>query len=1159
MSLRFVRGRSGSGKTGFIIDEMVEELQKDPAGNPLIYIVPDQMTFLSEQKLVSRPGIEGMFRLQVYSFTRLAWRILQETGGISRLHIQSSGLNMLIRKIINENKDRLRVFQQTADKFGFIDQVEQLFAEFKRYCIMPEEMTWQKEKTDHPALEAKIHDLELIYSLFEKQIQGTYLASEDYLPLLAEKIKDSELLREAEIYIDGFHSFTPQEYMVIEQLLKYTKRVTIVLDTDRDYRNCNPEEYELFRMTGETYATMYQIALDNGIDVEDDVVFEKNVRYQNPSLIHLEEHFNQIEVKEFPEEPDIYFCEAADKRAEIEGIGRKIVSLVRDGGYRYKDIAILVRNGDSYYELFDTIFTDYKIPYYIDQKRPMVNHPLIELIRSTLEIITGFWRHDAVFRAVKTELLFPLNVRREVIREKMDRLENYCLEYGIQGKKWISKERWPYRRYKGLDRDFPQTDDERKIEQEINESRLIISAPVNRLANRLKRAENGRELCAALFLYLEELDVPAKLEKMQLEAEEKGRLVLSREHEQAWNAVIQLMDQYVEILGEEKVTVKEFTEIIEAGLEALKFSLVPPAIDQVIVADMEQSRLSDVKAAFVIGLNDDVLPKKFSEQGILTDEEREHLIESGFEIAPTNKTKMLDEDFIAYKAFTTPSDLLFISYPLADEEGKAKLPSPYVKRLREMFPKGKTLLFGNEITEMDPAEQIEVLVNKNAALTHVTYQLQAYKRNEPVHDLWWDCYNLLLESNRKEEVKRVLASLFFENKTESLTKDTVKELYGEVIQGSISKMETFNQCPFRFFASKGLRLDERQTFRLESLHVGILYHHALKYIGDRVIEKQLTWGKLTETQIETLVKEAMDMLAPKVQNEILLSTHRHRYFKQKLEHVLLRTVKVLDQQAGASKFIPVKLELSFGPDGELPPLELQLKNGMKMQLNGKIDRVDKAKSEKGVYLRVIDYKSSEHGLELGEVYYGIALQLLTYLDVLLEYAEKLVSAPAYPAGGHYFHVHNPFWKTSNPLEPEKIEQQIFKKFKMKGLVLSDSEVVRLMDQTLESGSSSIINAGINKNGSLSARSKAANEEEFHVLRKYVRHVFRETGNKIVDGKTDIAPFKTNDDKTACTYCPFKPVCLFDQSMKGNHYRYLPKLKDKEALGNIKEVVKDEHS
>ncbi|WP_062352148.1 helicase-exonuclease AddAB subunit AddB [Bacillus kwashiorkori] len=1156
MSVQFILGRSGTGKTTWILNEIVEKLLDQNDETPIFLIVPDQMTFLTEYKLLTEYNITGMTRAQVYSFTRLAWRVFQETGGISRLHLHPSGIRMLLRKIMDDNKEQLKIFHHNADQNGFIEHMENVITEFKHYCITPEMISNQKNDDNLSyALKDKLEDMQLVYQSFQQAIIGKYLASEDYLTLLAAKIPQSKILDNAIFYLDGFHSFTPQEYLVIDKLMSHSQKVTIALNLDRPFRNTVPDELHLFRMTGDTYSTLFDIARVTNKEVYEDIILKNTVRFKNESLAFLENNFENLPVVSYEGEPQITIAQATNRRAEIEGVGRKIISLVRDQNYRYKDIAILVRNVEQYNDLFDTVFTDFQIPYFIDQKRSMLNHPLIELIRSTFEIITGFWRYEPVFRAVKTELLYPLNENPITMREKMDQFENYCIAYGIQGAKWTSKTRWHYRKIRNLESlNYPQTDAEKQYEQEINELRLLISAPINRLANRLKKAETGRQQCEALFLYLEELDIPAKLERLQIQAEEAGNLLASREHEQAWNGVLQLLDQYVEMLGNEKITIKEFSAIMEEGLESLHFSLVPPAIDQVMVANLELSRLSAIKVAFVIGVNDEVLPAKLQDTGILSEEDREKLLVSGLKIAPTEKQRLFDEEFLAYKAFTAAEDYLYITYPIANEEGKALLPSPYVKRIKEMFPNMKLVLFDHEPTNLTDIEQLEFLVNKDKTITYLTGQLQAFKRLEKMEPLWWDSYNFLVNSEVKEQLRTALSSLFFENKPENLSTDTAQQLYGDLLQVSISRVEMFQRDPFCHFLSYGLKLKEREVFRLEAPDIGDMFHGALKQIGEMIEQENLSWAKLTNQQIQKLVAIAIDTLSPKLQNEILLSSNRFQYIKRKLEKIIYRSTLILSEHAKSSGFSPIGMEVSFGgKKADLPSLKFNLNNGAKMELVGRIDRVDKAKTDDGYYLRVIDYKSSKRELDIGEVYYGLTLQMLTYLDILLINAQKLVDDEAKPAGMFYFHIHNPLIKSNTELADDEVEEEIFKRFKMNGLVLSDADVVQLMDQTLQTGESKIISAGLKKDGNLTARSKAVTETDFTNLRKYVHKVFINTGNEILDGKIDLAPYKLKD-RTACTFCPFKSICQFDPALRENNYRNLTPLKRTEALNFVKREV-----
>ncbi|MED4206086.1 helicase-exonuclease AddAB subunit AddB [Neobacillus mesonae] len=1152
MSLRMVIGRSGSGKTAMFLKEIRDKLVENPEGPPLIYIVPEQMTFQTEYGLATDKEIGGMIRTQVYSFSRLAWRILQETGGISRTHLNSVGISMLIRKIIEEQREKLKLFQRAVDKNGFIKQLEQMVTEFKRYCIRPEELVNSSNQLSSNALQDKLHDLEIIYQKFEDEIFGKYVDSEDYFRLLAEKIASSSYLYNAEIYIDGFYSFSPQEYQIIQELAGHCKRLSIAMTTDRLSFNTPPDELDLFRAANETCCTLFEMASALQLEIEQPVVLQQQRKWDHPSLMHLEKNFDERPVQSYQGEPAIHLSQAANRRAEIEGIAREIYQLVRTKGYRYRDIALLIRNGRDYHEIVEPVFSDSQIPYFIDQKRTMLNHPLIELIRSSLEVIHSYWRYEPVFRVVKTELIFPLQENLGKMREKMDKLENYVLAYGINGSKWTKKERWVYRNIRGLELGTKlQTDAEKEWEQELNELKIMITAPLLRLSRRLNRADSGRKLCEAIYLYLEELDVPAKLENWKTAAEEKGNLVQAREHEQVWNAVIDLLDQYVEILADDKVPLKSFSAILEAGFESLHFSLIPPALDQVLIGDLEKSRLNQIKVVFVAGVNEGVLPAKISDEGILTDEDRELLKMQGVKLAPNSRIRLLDENFLAYKAFTAPSDLLYVSCPLANEEGKSLIPSSYIKRLKEMFPEAQELFYVTDPADLMEHEQLSFVTNETTTLSYLNAQLQLKSRNYPISDLWWDVYNYYLKSPEKQQAQKVLSSLFYTNQTVKLVKETADELYGETIQASVSRMELYNACAFSHFAQHGLKLRERQVFRLEAPDIGELFHAALKQIADIVNEQKLSWAQLSRQQCEALAKEAVNTLAPKLQNEILLSSERHHYIRRKLEQIITRASLVLSEHAKVSGFSPIGLELGFGPKGKLPPLAFSLKNGKRMELAGRIDRVDQAKvDDTSVYLRVVDYKSSQKDVNLTEVYYGLALQMLTYLDIVMTHSKELVEMKASPAGVLYFHVHNPFVNSTKVLTVEEIEQEILKKFKMNGLMVSDPEVIRLMDQTLESGDSQIIAAGIKKDGQLSKKSKVASLKEFDDLRDYVRGIYQKTGNEIMDGETNISPYKLKE-KIPCTFCPFKSVCQFDESIEPNRFRILTPHSKEDVLEKIR--------
>jgi ATP-dependent helicase/nuclease subunit B len=1164
MSLRMIVGRAGTGKTHTCLSEMREKLKQEPDGSPLVMLVPDQMTFQAEYNLMKTPELGGITRAGVYSFSRLTLNVLQQTGGITRNHVSAVGINMMLRKIIEDRKHELKIFTRASDQKGFYELLQEMVTEFKHYCFSPDALARLLEDVDafpvkrnrQEVLADKLHDLHLIYEDLEEALSGTYIDTDDYMGLLAEKLPLADFMRGAEVWVDGFYSFTPQERLVLEGLMKQCKRVTITLTLDRPYEGSAPNEIDLFHPAALTYRKLITTAEEAGTTVESPVQLVENKRQEKrAALKHLEKHYEQRPPKPFHGKEGIRLSAAVNRRSEVEGTARKIVKLARDEGLRWRDIAVLTRDLGTYHDLVKTILEDYEIPAFVDQRRSMLHHPLIELIRSSLEVITQNWRYEAVFRCVKTDLLFPADAGTtfEKLREDMDQLENYVLAHGIYGKQWKPGREWTYRRYYGLDGvDIPQTDHERKEERRINELKEMIAAPLARLQRDMKKAKKHRDRCEALYLFLETLDVPAKIESWRNKAEEAGQLETAREHDQVWSAVIELFDQMVEMVGEKEGSTDVFAKMIETGLDTMRFALVPPALDRVLVGSLDRTRSVDVRAVFILGVNEGVIPAKPPQDGILSEEEREMLYHQGVELAPGSRRQLLDEDFLIYLSLTGAKERLWISYPLADEEGKALQPSILMNRLKTIFPDVSEELLGGDPRERSEENQLAYMTNPLRTLSYTARQLGEWRKGYPISDVWWDAYNwFVTDEDWRQNADRMLGGLFYQNNEKKLTRETTKSLYGETIQASVSRMERFQSCPFQQFASHGLRLKERDVYRLEAPDIGQLFHSALKSITEHLQAEKRDWGDLTRKESEQLAGRFVDELIPKLQRQILLSSNRHLYIARKLKEVVGQAANVLSEHGKASGFSPVGLELPFGSESELPPLEFQLANGNAMQIIGRIDRVDAAQSSHGLLLRVIDYKSSQTSLSLTEVYFGIALQMLTYLDVVLTHANRWLGKDATPAGALYFHVHHPMIQSKNALALEEIEQKIFKDFKMKGLVLADEETVGLMDKTLESKFSDIIPVGLKKSGGFDKRSSVASTEQFDMIRGYVRNVIQQIGTDLTDGVIHISPYQLKDKKP-CTYCSFKPVCQFDQSIKNNDYRLLRQEKDEDMLKKMLE-------
>ncbi|RBW69219.1 helicase-exonuclease AddAB subunit AddB [Bacillus taeanensis] len=1159
MSLRFILGRAGSGKSTFCLDEIREHLINNPNGSPLLYLVPEQMTFQSEYALITTPNLGGMIRAQVFSMSRLAWRILQETGGYTRTHLTAVGTNMMLRKIIERKRNELKVFQRASDKTGFVDKLSSMVTEFKRYCISPEQLMNDQEISNHfqnYVLQEKLHDLAMIYGEFENELLGKYVDGEDMLQLLAEKISSSAYLKKAEIWIDGFHSFTPQEFIVVEQLMKHCKRVTVALTMDEPYDFHPPHELALFHETGTTYRTLLELSKQHNIEVETlEILRRPYPRFRHASLAHLEEYFESRPAEVYREGAEITISSAVNRRAEIEGAARSILALVRNSHYRFRDIAVMTRNMENYHELMKTIFNDYHIPTFFDTKRTMLHHPVIELIRSSLEVIKGNWRYEAVFRFLKTDLLFPVDDFDELEnwREQMDLLENHVLEAGIHGKRWKDEQAWEIRRFYQLEDDKPISSEElSEKEKHLNELRIMVVNPLSMFETKIKQAKTSRQKAAAVYHLLDHLKVAEKLENWREQAEIKGDLETAREHDQVWKAVINLLDEIVEIVGEEQLSLEMFSKMVESGMESLRFSLVPPSLDQVLVGTIDRTRFSKVKCAFLIGVNEGVLPAKPEDDGMLTEEEREEMSGAGIQLASGSRRKLLDEQFYIYGALTTPSEQLHVSYSLSDEEGKAMFPSILINRLKELFPMiEEQLIFG----EPEGREgEMSFITNEQKSLSFLAGQLRNWKHGYGMKTYWWDVYNWFVEHDADGKAHRLLSSLFYKNNPQTLTKETSRKLYGKRVKASVSRMEKFSACPFSQFASHGLRLKQRAVFRLEAPDIGQLFHSALGMITEHIRQSNMDWKKLSKEQCQELADQMVDQLTPKLQSQILLSSNRHHYITRKLKDVVGRAASILGKQAQKSGYSPIGIEVPFGPNAKLPPITFTLSNGIVLEVIGRIDRVDQANSSQGIMLRIIDYKSSAKDLNLTEVYYGLALQMLTYLDVLITHAPKWLGDAALPAGVLYFHVHNPMIQVKNVLSSKKIEEELFKKYKMKGLVLADQENVQLMDADI-SNQSNIIPAGIKKDGTFSKSSSIASKEELTAIREHVHDLIKNIGQQMTEGSIHIAPYKLKD-KTPCTYCVYKSVCQFDQALEDNNFRVLKAEKDEVVLKKIREERRD---
>jgi ATP-dependent helicase/nuclease subunit B len=1180
MGLRLILGRAGSGKSKLCLQEITEKLKEGAQGSPLIFIVPEQATFQVEYSLVTVPGLKGAMRAQVFSFRRLAWRIMLEVGGSQRVFIDDTGKGMILQKLVEKLKGELKIFKNVGGKEGSLENLVQLYNELKRSQIsisQLEEKFKEKEaaKNGLPSLlfKEKLSDLVTIFEKMDQELKGHYLDAEDYLGLLALNIPNSAFLKGAEIWVDDFYSFTNRELLVLRELLKYCKRVSVTICLGQDPVG-KVDELDPFYPAALTCQKLKQMAKDCGQPVEKAILSPVDLpRFvASPALGHLEKNLHSYPVKSFQDPKGVLplsLWSAPNRRVEIESLARELIRLARDEGYRWRDMAILTGDLEQYRDLLSMVFSDYEIPFFLDQERPVLHHPLIEFIRSALEVINGNWRYDALFRCIKTEFPLPLaqsRFQRNKWRKRAERLENYVLAFGIQGYRWLQEEDWEYRLREGDDLEEKgvfQTGyhpGERAYLKLINATRRSVSGPLIRFQENFRAAATVKEKASALFELLLDTGVGERLEIWKKEAIQKGVPEKARENDQVYDGVIDLLDQLVEVMGEEKISAPLFARVLEAGLKNLRLSLVPPALDQVLVGTVHRTRVSRIKFAFILGVNDGVLPSRPGVGGVLSDIERETLVDWGLDLSPGGRRQLFDEQFLTYIALTRASKGLYVSYSLADEEGRGLTPSLLVARLKELFPGLKEIQVLPEPISESMEEQSSTAVipgscenegrneslqifpyiaHPRKTLSQLLVQLGRFKKGEKLHPLWWDIYNWYAKSTGWQELgKHLVRGVFYQNIVNRLEEETSLKLYQKRMQVSASRLERYSACPFSHFLSYGLRLKERRIYRLDNPDIGRFFHAALKNVALSLQEKGLDWGQLSREECWKLTEIEVEQLVPRLQQEILLSSSRYRYLAQKLKETIGRTAIYLGEQARRGKFCPVGVEVTFGPGGVLPPISFMLGNEALMELHGRIDRVDLAKSKDGkAYVSIIDYKSGKIELDLLKVYHGLSLQIFIYLDVILTHSPVWLGEKVLPAGVFYFHIHAPLLNSSVILPPEKVEQEMLKRYKLRGRVIADPEVVALFDDQLQSGYSKVIPVGLTAKKSFYKNSALLTAEHFELLRGHIHKRLQKIGQEMISGCVDIKPYRLGQEK-ACTYCPYQAVCQFDLLLEGNSYRFL---------------------
>lgn len=1202
--LDFIVGRAGTGKTYRCMQAMRERMSEDPLGPALIMLVPEHMTYRAERELAASLPQQGFLRSYVFGFRRFARQILIETGGARQTRVTDIGRRLILRRILaHHGQDGdLRVFARAARQHSFTADLDEMLNELRTYRLTPEVL--REVADDLPdrrpgsrRLSGKLQELALLSEEFQAALKEHETASEDMMTLLARKLPDAPLMRGAEVWLDGFVFFNPQEIEVLRTLLQSADAVHVSLTMDGVYLSGQPvglpdEQPELrladnMAETGlfeRSYRTMREIcnvyAELVGAQARPAVCLcTQNRRTNSAELRYLETGLfasgrpvaleasvppagsGKETTKTSTTLPPVRVAAAANQRLELEAVAADILRLAREHGYAWHDIGILLRDQDSYAEMARMVLADYGIPVFDEGKRPSVRHPLAELVRAALAVASQGWDCDTVVRALRTGF-FPLE------REEIDELENYAREFGLRGRrKWTRQDAWDWWRRWSLDDAEP---DERQSAwaAHIDALRRTAVAPLQRLdaalhrplkdqAGRRHYAPNTvREITTALYGFLMDLQVPEHLAELAEAAYQSDRLADAAEHRQIWQDIMGLFDQIVEVSGDEIMSLKDYEQLLGEGLDALQVSLVPPGLDYVTLADFDQNSLMNMKAIYIVGANDGMMPRSFSDKGLLTDADRLHIGETlaqlseadashHYSISPGARERSFGEKFLLYRGFTEAAEYLWVSYALADRNEEGLPVSPLVGRLRALLPQAE--FFTIPLASMARHDDLAVAAPRPAIAGLATALRGARDQGlASMPDYWRDVYDWSLE---REQWQRPLAlaldGLTARAPQEKLSPQLAHQLYlrgGRQLQGSVSQFENYQKCPFQYFARYGLKLSERHEYVYDNRSLGTLMHAVLKEYGERVRgEKRFAglWQNVPEEERRSLCGAIVDELAPRLSGDILSSRASYMHLKHRLKDMALLSINHLTSWAEVSGFQPLWFEQSFGGRGDAQITPLALGDGVSLSFRGQIDRVDLHTS--GKYYLVVDYKTGNPKINLLQIYYGLQLQLLAYLYVARELLRNRQKRTVLPAGMLYavlcYGLKGENKDHDHELSEEEVRKKLNQELRMPGWVLADKQLIE------ELGAQNFLYVKIDKEDKPTAidKGRVNSAEEFDLLMDYVEYILRLTGRDILSGDIAVRPFQDENTITdlkidACKYCPFLPVCRYNPEIPGYEHR-----------------------
>jgi len=1132
MQARFLLGPAGSGKTFRCLAEIRAALAAAPEGPPLILLAPKQATFQLERQLLADDSLHGYTRLQIFSFERLAQFILKSLGVTSPKFLSDEGRVMVLRALLMHHADELKLFRQSARRPGFAQELGRLLNELQQHQLTPVKLHALAEREDLPReLRAKLHDLALLSEKYADWLKIQELQDGNHLldfatAALRQKTFNSQLstLNFSGLWLDGFAEMTPQELDLLAAVIPACNHATLAFCLDEpggESSEAKKSWLSIWSAVGKSFQQCRQ-RIENlpGCKIEIESLPRnsgKNRFAKSPALRQLEQawarpnHESEAGIRNLENTVQIVACQNAE--AEAVFAAREILKFVRAGN-RFRDCAIIVRSLDGYHRPVAREFRRYGIPFFLDRRESVAHHPLAELTRSALRIIIFDWQQNDLFAALKAGFC-------SAEESEIDRLENESLARGWRGKKW---------------RERIQIMDNPDLEKSLERLRQKILPPFENFHERLAKSKsrpNGKQLAKTLRELWNDLKVEQQLQNWSDADSTTQRFNDSRN---IHATVFEQMNLWLENLElafpREPLPLRDWLPILETGLANLTVGVIPPALDQVLIGAIDRARNPGLKLALVLGVNETGFPATPAAQTILTDADRDELGQT-ICLGPDLRERLARERYYGYIACTRSSEKLVVMYVRHDADGKALNPSPFVAHLKQIFPGLVEENFQSEMT-LDQVEHAGEIVTPLVAIQNSKFKIQNWEE--------------LLELPSIKSLSASMGALREPDPTENLSPALAEKLYGATLRTSVSRLEEFASCPFRFFVRSGLRASERKVFELDARERGSFQHDVLKTFHEQLMTESKQWRDLTPTEarerIGKIAATQMEHFRDGLFRDSAKTVFAARALAESLQDFVAVIVAWLREQ---NEFDPSAAELEFDnkPGTRAPAWEINLGGGHKLALHGRIDRVDLWRDEKtgDALALVLDYKSSSKKLDKVLVEHGVQLQLLAYLNVLRHWKNPqavLGVSRLIPAGGFYVNLRGEYKGGGTRAEiladANEARRRAYRHTgRFHAGILDKLDRVQAKDQFIYQ---------LKKDGSLYANStEAMPRAEFEKLLDGVETQLRAMGERIFSGVAQVDPYRKGR-QTPCEFCDYQAACRID---KWTHpYRVLRAEKGEDA-------------